>query len=439
MSHVRDLLAQDRDELNVTQRRRVDEHLVTCGDCRGLQADLARSDRLLSVREPEVPIPHFDRLERPRERATPLLLAGVGAIALLAILVLAPVLGMMTERAAGPTPTGLPVPTERTSPSPAPSAPAGFTTHESPILGYRLTLPNTYRRVGSSLSPGHPELLGRDTYTTLTESEVREECLRDGGGIPSRAAAAYLNVEAYRTSAGTTALEWARSRPQITRSTVEPATIDGREAARVVGQDATHLYVMRANDRMYVLTPAMWPTPHQLDDIAATFRAITPQPLPSPTPTAANPRDAAATLARTLTTAFAARDTDAIAALITPNCSIGVWTVVEPVQLGSESCCVLNRAVAPFLEALRDRFTSGDLSVTVDPEVQVRAEGGRGRFFVRSEWREPDRMTPIDLYLEEVDGQWRWVAAMHTYQRADLVNGNCVPYRSPWVSTTGTC
>jgi hypothetical protein len=77
--------------------------------------------------------------------------------------------------------------------------------------------------------------------------------------------------------------------------------------------------------------------------------------------------------------------------------------------------------------------------VTVDPEVQVRDEGGRERFFVRSEWREPDRMTQIDLYLEEVDGQWRWVAATHHYQRADLVRGICVPYRSPWVSTTGSC
>jgi hypothetical protein len=439
MSHVRDLLARGRDELNVTQRRHVDAHLATCGDCRELQADLARSDRLLSVREPDVPVPQLHRLQRSRERATPLLLAGVGAIALLAILVLAPVLGMMTERSAGPTPTGLPAPTERLSPSPAPSAPAGFTTHESPILGYRLTLPNAYRRTASSLSPGHPELLGRDAYTSLTETEEREECLRDGGGIPSRAAAAYLYVEAYRNVAGTSAVEWARSRPGNARS-VEPATIDGREAARVVERGATSLYVIRANDRIYVLTPTIFPTQHPLDDIAASFRAITPQPFPTPTaPSQTPPRDAARALGGTLANAFAARDTDAIARLITPSCSIAVWAVVEPVQLGSESCCVLNRAVAPFLQALRDRFTSGNLSVTVDPEVQVRDEGGRERFFVRSEWREPDRMTQIDLYLEEVDGQWRWVAATHHYQRADLVRGICVPYRSPWVSTTGSC
>jgi len=438
MSHVRDLLAQGRDELNVTQRRRVDAHLATCGHCRELQADLARSDRLLGVREPGVQVPPLDRLQRPRERATPFLLAGVGAITLLAILVLAPILGTMTERAAGPTPTGLPVPTERLSPSPAPSAPAGFTTHESPILGYRLTLPNTYRRIASSIT-GDSELLGRDTYTTLTEAEEREECLRDGGGIPSRAAAAYLYVEAYRNVAGTSAVEWARTRPGNARS-VEPATIDGREAARVVERGATSLYVIRANDRMYVLTPTIFPTQHPLDDIAASFRAITPQPFPTPTaPSQTLPRDAARALGGTLASAFAARDTDAIARLITPTCSIAVWSVVEPVQPGGESCCVLNRAVAPFLQALRDRFTSGNLSVTVDPEVQVRIEGGRERFFVRSEWREPDRTIQIDLYLEAVDGQWRWVAAMHHYQRADLINGNCVPYRSPWVSTTGTC
>jgi hypothetical protein len=439
MSHVRDLLAQGRDELSVTQRRRVDAHLATCGVCRELQADLARSDRLLSVREPDVQVPHFDPLQRSRERATPFVLAGLGSIALLAILVLAPVLGTMSERGAGPTLTGLPAPTEHTTPSPAPSAPAGFVTHESPILGYRLTLPNRYRRTESSLTPGAPELLGREIYTTLTASEEREECGRRGGDMPPPSLATYLYVEAYRTGGGATAADWASSRPRIVRSMVEPAVIDGRDAARVVEEGATYLYVIHANDRMYVLTPAMWPTPHAMNDIAATFRAITPQPYPSPTATTVAPRDAAAALGRTLADAFGQRDTDAIARLITPRCSIGVWSVVEPVQPGSESCCVLNSAVAPFIEALRARIARGDLSVTVDPSVQVQTDGGGERFFVLSEWREPDRVTRIDLFLEDVEGRWYWVAAAHHYQRADLINGICVRYGSPWVPTTASC
>ena len=146
MSHVRELLARDRDELNVSQRRQVDAHLATCGECRGLQADLAQTDRLLRGREPDVPIPHFDRRPRQPGRATPFVLAAFGALALIAILVLAPVLGAMNERGAGPTPTGSPAPSERASPSPTPSAPAGFATYESPILGYRISLPIAYRR-----------------------------------------------------------------------------------------------------------------------------------------------------------------------------------------------------------------------------------------------------------------------------------------------------
>lgn len=62
--------------------------------------------------------------------------------------------------------------------------------------------------------------------------------------------------------------------------TVEPATIDGRAAARLVQMGMTTTYVIGANDRIYLLALATSPSQHRISDIAATFRALTLQPLP---------------------------------------------------------------------------------------------------------------------------------------------------------------
>jgi hypothetical protein len=141
---------------------------------------------------------------------------------------------------------------------------------------------------------------------------------------------------------------------------------------------------------------------------------------------------------------FAARDADAIASLLAQG--LGVSAVVEPFQQGdplSEGCCVLNVVAVDFVERLRDRFASGALTVIVDPQVQTKIEGGRERSFVRSDWHEPDRTIRIDLFLEVANGRWYWVGALHHYQRAQLTQDRsgvtCIPYRSPWVSTTGSC
>jgi len=57
---------------------------------------------------------------------------------------------------------------------------------------------------------------------------------------------------------------------------------------------------------------------------------------------------------------------------------------------------------------------------------------------VRSEWREPDRTTQFDLYLDPIDGQWVWTAAQPHFLRTQVVNG-CIPYRSPWVDGNASC
>jgi hypothetical protein len=321
--------------------------------------------------------------------------------------------------------------------SPAPTAsalPPG--TFEDRILGYRITMPLTYRLVSSTIYRGRPELLGQDAYTTTTEAQTRNECLQDRGDIPAPSDAGVLIVWAYRNVGNLSAVEWARSRPEASLHTVEPATVGGLEAARLVQQGETQIFVIRANDRMYLLSPNQWPSPVPLATVAASFVAIAPLPFPTPTPVPSqSPREFAGALGRSLAVAFAARDVDGVSRALEGRCWIGVGAVVGGQATGG----ALNRSVALFLAALRDRFAAGDLTVTVDPVVQVRTDGGGDHFFVRSEWRDLDRTTSIDLELAENEGQWRWIGATHYY--ASYGPRNCIPFRSPWVSTTpaGQC
>lgn len=149
-------------------------------------------------------------------------------------------------------------------------------------------------------------------------------------------------------------------------------------------------------------------------------------------------------LGETLAQTFAARDADAVASVLGQG--LGVSAVVEPFQQGdplSEGCCVLNVLAVDFVERLRERFASGALTVTVDPQVQTRTEGGRERSFVSSDWREADRTVRIDLLLEVVNGRWHWGGALHHYQRTQLTQDRsgvtCIPYRTPWVPATSSC
>ncbi len=200
----------------------------------------------------------------------------------------------------------------------------------------------------------------------------------------------------------------------------------GYEAARLVQQGIANGYVISANDRMYVLSHFNAPSSQRFADIAASFRALPPLPFPT-APPAQIARDAATNLGQRLAQAFAAKDATAVAGLMT-DCRISAGANIGGAPIGSEG---LSRSSAAFITALRDRFARGDLTVTVNPEVQVQAVSGQ--FFVRSEWKEPDRTTPIDLVLRELDGRWQWTSAIHYYP--SLV-GSCIPYRSPWTASS---
>ena len=204
---------------------------------------------------------------------------------------------------AAPTPTSA-VPSATASASP--TARAGFVTHDSPILGYRITMPDPYRRLRFVVNSGSAETLGSETYTRRTESEEHDLCLRSQGEVPPREWESDVVILTYRNVDNLSAARWA-SVPRVPdgqafglHKTIEPVTVDGRDAVRLVWEPTkggdTAGYVISASGRMYVVMPALSALPSQLakgwlDDIATSFRAITPLPAPAPTPsTAPTPR-----------------------------------------------------------------------------------------------------------------------------------------------------
>lgn len=314
------------------------------------------------------------------------------------------------------------------TPTPSPTATAAPGTFENRILGYRITLPVAYRLLGSSINAGQPEQLGSESFSVSTVAEGRADCLSEtGGGIGSAVKGERVDVAVIANVRGLSVVPWAVGSAWGPLHTVEAVTVGGYEAARLVQQGIADAYVISANDRMYVLSHLNAPSSQRLADIAASFRALPPPPFPT-APPAQIARDAASNLGQRLAQAFAAKDATAVAGLMT-DCRIGASANIGGATLGSEG---LSLSSAAFITALRDRFAKGDLTVTVNPDIQMQA--GTGQFFVRSEWKEPDRTTPIDLFLRELDGRWQWTSAIHYYP--SLVGSGCIPYRSPWTASS---
>jgi len=328
-----------------------------------------------------------------------------------------------------PTASASPAASPSSSPSPSasPALPPG--TFENRILGYRITLPVAYRIRSSSINAGQPEQLGSDAFSVRTVAEERADCVsNESPGIGSVLKHEFVTVAVIGNVGGLSAVQWATGSPYARLHTVEAVSVGGYEAARLVQQGIADAFVISANDRMYVVANSNAPSSQRLADIAASFRALPPSPFPT-APPAQVARDAASNLGQRLAQAFAAKDANAVSGLMT-DCRIAASENIGGRPIGTEG---ISRSSAAFIAALRDRFTKGDLTVTVNPAVQVQA--GTAQFFVRSEWKEPDRTIPIDLFLRELDGRWQWTSAVHYYP--SMVGSGCIPYRSPWVS--GAC
>lgn len=404
---------------------------------------------LLAGAERPVVVPPFSGVRR-RAARTPLIPVALGAAVMI---VGAVALGIAlrdfregTRPATGGAATSSPIasasPTAMASASATPSVPQRLVTHESPVFGYRISLPETYSRLEPSYLVYSTEpMLGTDSYTLQTERERRDECLTDLGDIPSRAFSGLLWIHTYRNPANLSATRWVNTpyvphaEPMSTQRRVEPLALAGRDAVRLVADNPTpetQAVVIRADDRIYVLTSAAWPSPHRFEEIAATFATIPRQPFPTPTPRAplSVRRPAASELAQSLARAFAARDADAVARVM-PECHLSVSPVIDGGGLANSGGGGLQRSVPRFTQALRDRFAAGDLTVSVDPSLQVEGTVD-GFYYLRSEWKETDRTTRIDLLIDDRDGRWIWHAARHHYTREQVGSPPQIPYRSPW-------
>jgi hypothetical protein len=278
---------------------------------------------------------------------------------------------------------------------------------------------------------GQDDFLGLDYFTLQTEAEAREACQRDIGDVFSGSRDSDLRVGVSRNPGGISVTEWVNTprspgaQPLSTHKQVEPVALRSYEAVRLTQQGQTMLYVIRVNDRVFELGPTQSSFPSSLgatywDDIAKTFTAITPQALPSPTATVP-PRVATREIGERLAAAFAAKDADAVARLIWPRCWLNVFSTVPSGGIA--------RSVAKFVAALREPLTNSSVTVAVDPAVQVETNAfGTELYFVRSTWNESGRITPVDLILREVDGQWYWGEARHHHE--GVASFSCL-----WVGT----
>jgi hypothetical protein len=146
-------------------------------------------------------------------------------------------------------------------------------TYENPFLGYRIALPQTYRRLTARYFtagsvPGG--LLGADAYTLLTEQQQREECLQDQGDLPPPSANLGLFVEAYQVDPAVTATDWASTprasgaQPLAMHRRIQPLALPRFDAIKLVADNATsetEVVVIDAGGWTYVISPTMWPSP----------------------------------------------------------------------------------------------------------------------------------------------------------------------------------
>jgi hypothetical protein len=299
-------------------------------------------------------------------------------------------------------------------------------THENPILGYRITLPSAIRRAEAHVIAAG-DALGLDRFTYRTEAQESAACVSDAGGQIGADQLPDILVDASLNPSGLSAEAWATTprspfpgaQPFSTHMLVERTTVGGREAVRLVRDQAQNhestWYVIRGDDRMFTIYRPADSIPSRLpsgvfDAIGTSLRVVAAAPRPTPTPAPATPFAERARLqAEQLARAFAARDADALDQLITPTCWLGTVPIVPPgTGVGGST-----RAVVPLLAMLREQFGRG-LTVSVDPTIQTQVDGtGVGRtdsLFVRSTWTVPSGATRMNLFLSDIDGRVYWTS-----------------------------
>jgi hypothetical protein len=318
--------------------------------------------------------------------------------------------GSSPSGAATESATATPASSTTSAPSPSPTKKpnptAGPGTYTSTALAYRVELPAGWRR-SACQSTKDPVA---DAVETFTTASVDDEAGTDTG--PNNDVVV-VRVEA--APAGQTALQWLESGKMgfFSGTRFERATIDGKDAARMVAIDTgkSLSFVVAARGRMYAVSRGLRePTPasdqaatalmtslHVLSDSElADARATLATPTPAPVRSAEEVADA---IAR----GFAQKDTTVLAS-VADDC---LTSALENAGAGFSS-------QMKFLATLRTAFANG-LAVTVQPRPVEFASGSTvSGGTIRGTWQDPGQpQRNVKFMLQKIGNTWFWIGVLY--------------------------
>lgn len=293
---------------------------------------------------------------------------------------------------AAPTSSAVPTATANPTPSPSPTAPRTYT---SLALAYRVNLPDSWRR-STCQSTAQPV---EDTVDTFTNASVEEESGTDTGPTQD---VVVLSTEINR--AGMTALAWLESGKMgfSAASHFEAATVDGKEAARVVPNDGSPslAFAVASRGRIYALQAGARNASAQSAalTILSSFHIFSDAELfdarlSLPTPSPAVPRSAQQ-VADALSRGFAQKDVDLLATVMN-----------ECLTTGLEQAGASFRSAARYARDLRASFTNGLIVVLSSQQIDVQGD----RADLRGTWTDPGQPTRSARFmLRKVADRWYW-------------------------------
>lgn len=319
--------------------------------------------------------------------------AAAAAIVIAAI-VLLPRLDQ-TAVAPSPSASASPSGSPSTSPTPSPTATQSATAtaasgrFTNAVLGYSIQLLPSWRRTpclsSSGVSPGSPDTLGIDTFTSVPAAE---ESHGDTGAFFDT-----VSVRVERNPSRLTAETWANS-PRMGSSQgqrIEPATLGGRPGVRTVSEVLqTETTIAAVDDLMYMVGFTVRPTDPLVGAMRAIVASFTFVPRTAAPAATARPARSAEAVADGLAAGFANKDVAALVSLM-GDCLL---SGVEGGGFGS---------FAPefFARTLRDQFAAGS-TVIVRPRPIESAPGyATGpSFSVATTWTDPGQAPRrVDLII----------------------------------------
>lgn len=302
-------------------------------------------------------------------------------------------------------PTATATPTASATATPSPSAAGAFDPSASQTfvnagLGYAVRYWSPWRRSACQSASVTATLSAGDTFLTLTEQQEQDLTFTDTGffqahwqiGVEVRANPRGLAPDAFFTTLQTGSID----------QRLETVTVGGRTALKVTnGTFGALAYLFTSADRAILMSlrerTAAAPAPSEelaaLDAMAASIEFRVPA-TQTAVPVAGTPE----ATARALADAYARRDADALATLITPRC----WFTSGLMQAGSTA-----KSPSKVITDLRNAFGQG-LTVTVDPTVLPPTDV-TGQRPVRATWTDATGAKGGVLLLGVVDGRWYWV------------------------------